>query len=408
MPQTLYYVKMDADVYGPYGVDSVRGFHLLPDIEVLSDQTNEWRQAREYPELRDALDLSLEQAYPAPRTEAAPTPVTSFDQNTEFYIRRGASSYGPYSLTDLVGLRLPDETALSLDGMNTWVWLRDVPGLSTTLSYIAAHPAPPEISEPSEPSELSEPSEFSEDSDRAPVDPAIIRADLARSLGKIKALKEVYNLNFRRVFPTKEARQEFLIKEYDSIFSRLPEELEDLLQIARILSLNPAAEETVVRTVNETVADINAHYENEFKRLDIDRTVFSSAVVRQGKTHFSLPSPLEGVSFERMENIAEVVQKYLTVPVRPGVPAPEIPEAPTDMDCTGRSETLERKAEEFRLASERVRELAEDRDRGDRELCRPDGVAVCPNCHLPIVACRCPRDPRENYVMFHYNLDRSR
>lgn len=111
---------------------------------------------------------------------------------------------------------------------------------------------------------------------------------------------------------------------------------------------------------------------------------------------------------ERMENIAEVVQKYLTVPVRPGVPAPEIPEAPTDMDCAGRSETLERKAEEFRLASERVRELAEDRDRGDRELRRPDGVAVCPNCHLPIVACRCPRDPRENYVMFHYNLDRSR
>lgn len=304
MPQTLYYVKMDADVYGPYGVDSVRGFHLLPDIEVLSDQTNEWRQAREYPELRDALDMSLEQAYPAPRTEAAPTPVTSFDQNTEFHIRRGASSYGPYSLTDLVGLRLPDETALSLDGMNTWVWLRDVPGLSTTLSYIAAHPAPSEISEnsePSEPSENSENSEFSEDSDKAPVDPAIIRADLARSLGKIKALKEVYNLNFRRVFPTKEARQEFLIKEYDSIFSRLPEELEDLLQIARILSLNPAAKETVVRTVNEIVADINAHYENEFKRLDIDRTAFSSAVVRQGKTHFSLPSPLEGVSFERMD-----------------------------------------------------------------------------------------------------------
>ena len=41
MPQTVYYVQLDDDFFGPFALETVMGTHLTPDVLVLSSDTNE-------------------------------------------------------------------------------------------------------------------------------------------------------------------------------------------------------------------------------------------------------------------------------------------------------------------------------------------------------------------------------
>lgn len=68
MTQTLYYVQMDEEVYGPYTLDTLRSIQLTPDIQVLSSASNMWNCAGEYPELADyvycLVDLLIQSVNP--------------------------------------------------------------------------------------------------------------------------------------------------------------------------------------------------------------------------------------------------------------------------------------------------------------------------------------------------------
>ncbi len=116
--QTLYYVQFDDEYFGPFAFETIVDMSLTPEVLVLSTKTNEWKQACEYVELIDSLDLSLyeinedESIKQQPETFEAPNSYEefsgnsdrvspSFNEQTIFYIRRDGNPYGPYNLEAL-------------------------------------------------------------------------------------------------------------------------------------------------------------------------------------------------------------------------------------------------------------------------------------------------------------------
>ena len=52
---THYFVELDGQQFGPYELDQMREFEVLPDVLVYSTSTTEWHTADSYPELLDYL-----------------------------------------------------------------------------------------------------------------------------------------------------------------------------------------------------------------------------------------------------------------------------------------------------------------------------------------------------------------
>jgi len=49
-----YYVELDEQQYGPFTLEQIRSFGILPDVLICVPQdSEEWKQAKEYEELKD-------------------------------------------------------------------------------------------------------------------------------------------------------------------------------------------------------------------------------------------------------------------------------------------------------------------------------------------------------------------
>ena len=145
MPQqTVYYAQLDDEIFGPFALETIIDMHLTPDIPILSSETNEWKQACDYSELIDSLDLSFyevnEEAQESVNDNSEPIysnrVAPSFNERSMFYIRRGGNPYGPYNLEALASVSLTEDTDISLDGMTTWFKVREITGLLNTLVAI--------------------------------------------------------------------------------------------------------------------------------------------------------------------------------------------------------------------------------------------------------------------------------
>lgn len=54
--ESLFYVKHDGDIFGPYDLSTLRALSLLPDTQVMSADSGQWLTANQMPRLEGYLD----------------------------------------------------------------------------------------------------------------------------------------------------------------------------------------------------------------------------------------------------------------------------------------------------------------------------------------------------------------
>lgn len=296
MPQTVYYVQLDDDFFGPFTLETIRGTHLTPDVLVLCSDTNEWRPAGEYPELADSLDLFVSEY------EAGDSPVhehaedisgatPSFDAHTTFYIRRGGSPYGPYTLQALSGTDITEETHVSVDGMSTWVYARQIPGLLSTIAEMRSRA-----------NEILEP-EAAEEPVRAPL------ARITQLLNEIHAVGSEGECRYKRVFASKGEERDFLMEEYSGKFDHLLTLVRQIEEICSGSALSSRATYLIAETANKSGEALNSRYAS---MLDADEDVDAGALP-VGRAAYSFEPPLSGITLERMDFLELPGDKNLCV-----------------------------------------------------------------------------------------------
>ena len=296
MPQIVYYVQLDDDFFGPFALETVIGTHLTPDVLVLSSATNEWRQAGEYPELVDSLDLSVceNEAEDASGCEAAEDvsgATPSFDAHTTFYIRRGGSPYGPYTLQALSATGITEDTQVSVDGMSTWVYARQISGLLSTIAAIRRRA-----------DETREP-EATKDPECAPL------ARTTQLLNEIHAIGAGEQCRYKRVFASKGEERDFLMEEYYGKFDRLLSLVRQIEEICSGGTLSSRATYLIAETANKSGEALNSRYAS---MLDADEGVDAGALP-VGRTAYSFEPPLTGITLERMDFLELPGDKNLCV-----------------------------------------------------------------------------------------------
>ena len=301
MPQqTVYYAQLDDEFFGPFALETIIHMHLTPDILVLSSETNEWRQACDYSELIDSLDLSLyevnEEAQESGTDATEPIHsnrvAPSFNERSMFYIRRGGNPYGPYNLEALASVSLTEDTDISLDGMTTWFKVREITGLLNTLYAIARMEPAPE-----EPQNT----------------PQGNQEEISEILNRIQGLIPTKKQLFRRVFATKEAELDFLISEYNRVFNTLLNLVKSLSEITSSSNLNRRAISLITSTVNDVAVKINEHYLAELAHLNVSKKDYTTSSVSVGKTYFSLLPPLDDIEISRIDFLTVLGKKNLCV-----------------------------------------------------------------------------------------------
>lgn len=302
MPQTLYYAQLDDEYFGPFSLETIVDMHLTPDVSVLSTATNEWRQAGEYAELIDSLDLSLYEINEEANSDDDVEQITpnrtapSFNERSIFYIRRDGNPYGPYNLEALASVSLSEDTDISLDGMTSWFKVREISGLLNTLEAIAnMNNAPEEPQKPIQPTNQDNNEEISE--------------ILNRIQGLVPAKKQLY----KRVFSTKESERDFIISEYNRVFNTLLYLVMNLSDLCVKASLTRKAVTLITNTVNDAASKINNHYISDVDRMNVNKNEFTTSSVSVGHTNFSLLPPLENVEISRIDFLTVLGDKNLCI-----------------------------------------------------------------------------------------------
>lgn len=305
MPQTLYYAQLDDEYFGPFAFETIAGMHLTPDVSVLSTDTNEWRQAGEYPELIDSLDLSLyeindDSQADTPEPPAPPRIAPSFNERSIFYIRRGGNPYGPYNLEALASVSLSEETDVSLDGMTSWFKVHEISGLLNTLAAISNMGNAPEEPQPGA-------TDNNPDSNE----------EISEILNRIQGLLPQKKQLFRRVFTTREAERDFIISEYNRVFNTLLNLVRNLNDICCNAPLTRRAIALITGSINKVTRRINDHYASETERMNATRGDFTTSSVSIGHTDFSFPRPFEDLEISRMDFLSVLGDKNLCVTYDP-------------------------------------------------------------------------------------------
>ena len=57
-----YYVELDGQQFGPYELEQMKSFGLMPNVLVYSTQTEEWAHAESYPDLANYVVPVREEA----------------------------------------------------------------------------------------------------------------------------------------------------------------------------------------------------------------------------------------------------------------------------------------------------------------------------------------------------------
>lgn len=117
-----YYVELDGQQFGPYELEQMKSFGLMPNVLVYSTQTEEWAHAESYPELAN---------YVVPVREEA---IDIY--NAIYYMKLNNDVYGPLSLSELSFLDISSDSMLSVDDMNTWQSASQIKDLLPTLDSL--------------------------------------------------------------------------------------------------------------------------------------------------------------------------------------------------------------------------------------------------------------------------------
>ena len=121
---TQYYVELDGQQFGPYTLEQMRTFELMPNVKVYSTITKEWAPVELYPELAGFVVQNE-------------TPDEDIDiYNATYYLRLGTDNYGPYSLPEISFLDIEPDSLLSVDNMQSWQRAGEINGLLSAIDLM--------------------------------------------------------------------------------------------------------------------------------------------------------------------------------------------------------------------------------------------------------------------------------
>ena len=122
---THYFVELDGQQFGPYELEQMKTFGLMPNVQVYSTLSEEWAPVESYPELVDFIA----------HDDNSNDDVDIY--NATYYLRLGEDNYGPYSLPELSFLDIEANSLLSVDNMNSWLHASEINGLLSAIDLLA-------------------------------------------------------------------------------------------------------------------------------------------------------------------------------------------------------------------------------------------------------------------------------
>ena len=122
---THYFVELDGQQFGPYELEQMKTFGLMPNVQVYSTLSEEWAPVESYPELVDFIA----------HDDNSNDDVDIY--NATYYLRLGEDNYGPYSLPELSFLDIEANSLLSIDNMNSWLHASEINGLLSAIDLLA-------------------------------------------------------------------------------------------------------------------------------------------------------------------------------------------------------------------------------------------------------------------------------
>lgn len=122
---THYFVELDGQQFGPYELEQMKTFGLMPNVQVYSTLSEEWAPVESYPELVDFIA----------HDDNSNDDVDIY--NATYYLRLGEDNYGPYSLPELSFLDIGPNSLLSIDNMNSWLQASEIKGLLSAIDLLA-------------------------------------------------------------------------------------------------------------------------------------------------------------------------------------------------------------------------------------------------------------------------------
>lgn len=122
---THYFVELDGQQFGPYELEQMKTFGLMPNVQVYSTLSEEWAPVESYPELVDFIA----------HDDNSNDDVDIY--NATYYLRLGEDNYGPYSLPELSFLDIEANSLLSIDSMNRWLHASEIKGLLSAIDLLA-------------------------------------------------------------------------------------------------------------------------------------------------------------------------------------------------------------------------------------------------------------------------------
>ncbi|MBR1889196.1 MAG: hypothetical protein IJ816_01035 [Alloprevotella sp.] len=122
---TLYFVELDGQQFGPYELKQMKTFGLMPNVQVYSTLSEEWAPVESYPELVDFIA----------HDDTSNDDIDIY--NATYYLRLGEDNYGPYSLPELSFLDIEANSLLSVDNMHSWLHASEVKGLLSAIDLLA-------------------------------------------------------------------------------------------------------------------------------------------------------------------------------------------------------------------------------------------------------------------------------
>lgn len=122
---THYFVELDGQQFGPYELEQMKTFGLMPNVQVYSTLSEEWAPVESYPELVDFIA----------HDDNSNDDVDIY--NATYYLRLGEDNYGPYSLPELSFLDIEPNSLLSIDNMNSWLHASEIKGLLSAIDLLA-------------------------------------------------------------------------------------------------------------------------------------------------------------------------------------------------------------------------------------------------------------------------------
>ncbi len=127
---TIYYIELEGQQYGPYELEQVKEFGLFADTLVLIEGSEDWKHASEYPELADWVVAN----------NTIVLQETNVDQsdifNTNYYYRQGEQIFGPFSVYELGALDIESGTPLGINNTSVWQTAGSVENLMDALQLL--------------------------------------------------------------------------------------------------------------------------------------------------------------------------------------------------------------------------------------------------------------------------------